>query len=173
MTAATLPGAREADALQDEKLKLSQWKQSMGQFATGVVVITARDASGNAVGTTVSAFSSVSLQPRLLLACLDRQSRTLAAIRQSGCFAVNVLAASEAQLAFNFGRKGSDQFAGVSHVYGVLGCPLLDRVCTRVECHLEAIHAGGDHDILIGRPEQVEVMAGDAPLVYYAGRFLP
>jgi 3-hydroxy-9,10-secoandrosta-1,3,5(10)-triene-9,17-dione monooxygenase reductase component len=113
VTAATLPGAREADALQDEKLKLSQWKQSMGQFASGVVVITARDASGNAVGTTVSAFSSVSLQPRLLLACLDRQSRTLAAIRLSGCFAVNVLAAGEAQLAFNFGRKGSDQFAGV------------------------------------------------------------
>jgi flavin reductase (DIM6/NTAB) family NADH-FMN oxidoreductase RutF len=170
---ATMPSAGEAAASQDVQMQVSQWKQSMGQFAAGVVVVTARDASGEPVGTTVSAFSSLSLQPRLLLVCLNRQSRTLAAIRQSGCFAVNVLAAGEAQLAFKFGRKGADKFAGVSHVDGVLGCPLLGPVCTRVECHLEAIHAGGDHDILVGRPEQVEVMADKGPLVYHAGRFLP
>ncbi|MFZ3121058.1 MAG: flavin reductase family protein [Variovorax sp.] len=161
-----------AEVSQDAQLERARWKQSMGQFAAGVTVVTSRDAAGQAVGTTVSAFSSLSLQPRLLLVCLDGKSRTLAAIRHSGCFAVNVLAAGEEALAFRFGRKGNDQFAGVPHVDGALGCPLLEPVCTRIECHLEVIHAGGDHDILVGRPTQVDVMPGVAPLVYHAGRFL-
>lgn len=162
-----------ARVYQDEEQALDEWKRCMGQFAAGVTVITALDSMGRAVGTTVSAFSSLSLRPRLLLVCLDRRSRTLEAIRHGGCFAVNMLAAGEGELALNFGRKGEDQFAGIAHARGFLGCPLLERVCARIECRLETIHDGGDHDILIGSPVRVEVMPENAPLVYYAGRFVP
>jgi|SRR5471032_2380670 len=156
----------------DDQAELLLWKRSMGQFASGVTVITTVDAQGNPLGTTASAFSSLSLRPRLLLVCLDHNSRTLAAIRQHGSFAVNVLTADAAELAFVFGRKGDQQFVGIPHNWGALGCPLLEQVCTRIECHIEAIHEGGDHSILVGRPERVQVMDEAIPLVYHGGQFI-
>ncbi|QJI37100.1 flavin reductase family protein [Pseudomonas sp. ADAK13] len=156
----------------DEQAELFLWKRSMGQFVSGVTVITTADPKGNPLGTTVSAFSSVSLRPRLLLVCLDQNSRTLAAIRQHGSFAVNVLTADAAELAYVFARKGDQQFVGIPHNWGALGCPLLEQVCTRIECHIDAIHEGGDHCILVGRPEGVQVMDEAAPLVYHGGQFI-
>jgi 3,4-dihydroxy-2-butanone 4-phosphate synthase len=145
----------------------------MGHFATGVTVVTARDAEGSPVGTTANAISSVSLDPPLLLACLARSSETLAAIRQTGRFAINVLAADQ--------RHHSDRFAAKGVAAGVhevdfddhhLGVPVLPDSLATIACEVEAIHPAGDHEIVIGDVRHLHHREpGAKPLVFYRGSY--
>jgi flavin reductase (DIM6/NTAB) family NADH-FMN oxidoreductase RutF len=145
----------------------------MGHFATGVSVVTARDEDGAPVGTTANAISSVSLDPPLLLACLARNSETLAAIREGGRFAVNVLAAEQ--------RHHSDRFAAKGAAVGAhevdfddhdLGVPVLPGALATIACEVEAIHPAGDHEIVIGAAHHLEHgEPGAKPLVFYRGSY--
>ncbi|MBS1888239.1 MAG: 3,4-dihydroxy-2-butanone-4-phosphate synthase [Actinobacteria bacterium] len=123
-------------------------REVVGDFATGVSIVTARDPAGAPVGTTADAISSVSLDPPLLLACLARTSETLAAIRAAGRFAVNVLAAEQ--------RHHSDRFFEDHE----LGVPVLPGALATVACEVEAIHPAGDHEIVIGLAHHLEHRGG-------------
>ena len=143
----------------------------MGQFATGVTVITSIGADGRPVGTTASAVTSLSLDPPLVLACFDLDSVTLRAIRGHGAFVVNVLGATQRQLSANFARRGlAAAWDGVRHRHGVTGSPRLEDVLAVMECTVEHRLPGGDHEIVVGRVRHVETGGSPAgPRVYFRG----
>lgn len=150
----------------------SDFRKAMGSFAAGVTVVTTCH-EGRLVGTTVSAFSSVSMEPPLVMVCLKRESRTLAALSQARAFCVNILASDQGDLAHRFARSGADdRFALTAVEAGVCGAPLLAGAVAAVECALHAVHDGGDHEILVGRVLRVVVDEAKVPLVYVRGGFL-
>lgn len=150
----------------------SDFRKAMGSFAAGVTVVTVCH-DGRLVGTTVSAFSSVSMDPPLVMVCLKRDSRTLAALNQAKTFCVNILASDQGDLAYRFAKSGADdRFALTAVEAGVCGAPLLAGATAAVECELHAAHDGGDHEILVGRVLRVVVDEAKAPLVYVRGGFL-
>jgi 3,4-dihydroxy-2-butanone 4-phosphate synthase len=145
----------------------------MGHFATGVSVVTARDATGAPVGTTANAVSSVSLDPPLLLACLARNSETLAAIRETGRFAVNILAAEQRHHSDRFAKKGeatrTHEVDFDDHEHGV---PVLPGALATIACEVEAIHPAGDHEIVIGDARHLHHREpGVEPLLFYRGSY--
>ncbi len=148
------------------------WRRAMGRFASGVVIVTTPDDSGRPLGTTVSAFSSVSLTPPLLLVCLDQRSRTLAAVRWSGVFCINILSAGQGELARLFANPlAMDRFKDVPFTSGATGAPRLSGVLASIDCRLHAHHEAGDHELLIGLGLQMQVIPGE-PLIYSQGKFL-
>jgi flavin reductase (DIM6/NTAB) family NADH-FMN oxidoreductase RutF len=167
------PPGREAGAtrlapgVDAERLRLA-----MGQFTTGVTVITTRDGSGQAFGTTANAVSSVSLSPPLVLACLRQESETLAALLERRRFAINVLQSSQAELSDRFARRsGPDTWDAVAH-RSVEGIPLLEGAIATLECELHDLADGGDHAVVVGHVVALEHAQPDAdPLVFYAGSY--
>jgi flavin reductase (DIM6/NTAB) family NADH-FMN oxidoreductase RutF len=150
-----------------------QFRTVMGHFATGVAVITATSPSGP-VGMTANAVCSLSLDPLLLLVCFDRAARTLAVVRETERFGVNVLAAGQQELARLFASKAPEQvkFAEVRHTVHD-GIPVIEGSLAWVGCRLERLVPGGDHTIGIGAVQTAEVAAGDdaEPLIWYRGAY--
>ena len=141
------------------------FRRALRRFATGVTVVTV-DYDGELHGMTASSFASVSLDPPLILVCLDETSRTRALILEKGTFAVNILADDQEGLSRSFSRQGTKPFDELAHHAGSTGDPLLDGAIAWLECRLEQMVGAGDHDIFVG-----EVVAcGDrdgTPLLYY------
>lgn len=142
----------------------------MGHFATGVTVVTGGDDEGF-FGLTVNAVASLSLEPTLILVCLDRDSASLERILASGSFAVNVLGARDEWLArrFSAGHRG-DRFEGVAFATGSNGAPLLDEALAWVECAVRQVHEGGDHEIVVGEVLSFAARKG-SPLIFFRGRY--
>ena len=140
-----------------------------------MTVVTSLLADGEPVGTTASAVSSVSLDPPLLLVCLDRASQTLGAIHAHGAFAINVLAEGQQALSGNFARRGSAAtWDAVGHRRGATGSPRLDDVLAVLDCRVEDCIDGGDHEIVVGRLQELELEFGSedrAPLLHYQGAY--
>jgi flavin reductase (DIM6/NTAB) family NADH-FMN oxidoreductase RutF len=160
-----------SDGLQP--LDPDRFRAVMGHFATGVAVITATSPAGP-VGMTANAVCSLSLDPLLLLVCFDRGARTLAVVRDTERFGVNVLAHGQQHLARLFASKlpETDKFAEVAHSVQD-GIPVLDGALAWVGCRLERLVPGGDHTIGIGAVETAEV-AGERvaePLIWYRGAY--
>jgi 3,4-dihydroxy-2-butanone 4-phosphate synthase len=145
----------------------------MGHFATGVSVITARTGEGTPVGTTANAISSVSLDPPLLLACLARDSETLAAIRESGRLAINILADEQRHHSDRFAKKGDAVRAHeVEFTDHGLGVPTIPDALATIACEVESIYPAGDHEIVIGVAHHLEHREGGArPLLFYRGAY--
>jgi flavin reductase (DIM6/NTAB) family NADH-FMN oxidoreductase RutF len=146
-------------------------RSAMGQFATGVTVITTMTPSGAPAGCTVSAFCSVSLDPPLVLVCVGKGRLTHDALAHGPGYAVNILRADQTGLAKSFARQGDDRFAGVQYTAGRHGIPLLDGAIAQVECDLHAVLDGGDHAIVLGLVRDLNVTEGE-PLLYSQGAFL-
>ena len=142
----------------------------MGRFATGVTVVTATDAEGNDRGMTVSAFASVSLQPPLVVVCIDETASMHETLVSGEYFGVNILSSTQEAIARRFAATGAQQFEGIGYRNGENGVPILNDVLAFVECRRISSTRGGDHTIIIG-----ETLAGsliDArPLLYYRGGF--
>jgi 3-hydroxy-9,10-secoandrosta-1,3,5(10)-triene-9,17-dione monooxygenase reductase component len=146
------------------------FRSVMGNFATGVTVVTATGPAG-AVGMTANAVASLSLEPLLLLVAFDNTARTLQVVRDTGRFGVNVLAAGQDDLARLFASKAPEdaKFAGVPHqVYD--GLPVIDGTIAWVGCRLEQLVPGGDHTIGIGAVESAEAGEG-TPLMWFRGAY--
>jgi len=146
-------------------------RRAMGQFASGVTVITTVTADREPAGCTVSAFSSLSLDPPLVLACIDRGRYLHQLLGTAPGFAVNVLRSDQGELALTFARPGADRFAGVISCLGRHGAPLLDGAIAHIECDREALLDGGDHTIVVGRVRGLATHDGE-PLIYTRGAFL-
>jgi len=151
----------------------AELREAMGQFATGVTVITSVGPDGTPVGTTANAVTSLSLDPPLILVCFDLKSATLTAIRGHGAFAVNVLGHRQRQLSANFAKRGlAAVWEGVTHHRGPTGSPRLADVIAVIECTLEHAMPGGDHEIVVGRVQHVHIQADDAtPLLFWRGKY--
>lgn len=140
-------------------------------FPAGVTVVTSIDRDGQPVGATVSAFSSLSLDPPLILVCLNLESRSAKAIRQSQALVVHLLAEHQSDLAVHFATDRADKFADVAFDLNQDGVPCLDDCRVRLECSLYAELPGGDHAIFVGRVEAAFNEDGFQPLVHSNRRF--
>ena len=145
-------------------------RQVFGQFATGVTIVTTRDQAGQPVGMTASSFNSVSLDPPLVLWCIDRNAGCFDAFNQCDSFAIHVLNEAQSDLSTLFARKGVDRFGKVEYSQNDQGVPLLKEYCARLECSLEHRYAGGDHVIMVGRVQEMSTQE-HAPLVFHRGRY--
>jgi flavin reductase (DIM6/NTAB) family NADH-FMN oxidoreductase RutF len=143
----------------------------MGSFATGVTVVTVAGKTGERKGFTASAVSSLSLEPRLLLVCVNEHSTSLDAVKEAGSFVVNILASTQQEVAQQFATRAGDRFQGIRWRPGpITGAPVLDGTLAFAECRLVETCTGGDHVILMG-----EILGADAheaePLLYFRGRY--
>jgi 3-hydroxy-9,10-secoandrosta-1,3,5(10)-triene-9,17-dione monooxygenase reductase component len=160
------PPAHSYDALDTMALR-----QALGEFATGITVVTARGADNTLAGLTVNSFASVSLDPPLVLWSLGLGSPSLPVFQTCSHFAVNVLAADQQAISQRFAQSGIDKFADQSWKVGAGGTALLDGCNAWFECRVDARHEGGDHLILIGRIEQFR-RDPKPPLVFHRGRYV-
>jgi flavin reductase (DIM6/NTAB) family NADH-FMN oxidoreductase RutF/DNA-binding GntR family transcriptional regulator len=152
-----------------QQLDQAVFRDVIGRFASGVTVITTR-ASGRDFGTTASAVSSLSMDPPMLLICLNRSSETREAILSAGWFAVNILSEGQADLAYAFAKKAEDKFSGTRIDRGDSGVPLLAGSLAQIECLVTETATGGTHTVFMGEVKHA-TGTDDAPLTYYRGRF--
>src|SRR5215204_3698800 len=147
-----------------------EFRAALSAYATGVTVVTAIGPDGPS-GATANAVSSLSLEPPLMLACLDRGSRTLAVVRDAGRFGISVLAADQGDLARAFASKAShaEKFSEVAFSERS-GVPILAGTVAWAACSLRALHDGGDHEIAIGDVVELGADGGD-PLVFHGGGY--
>lgn len=145
-----------------------EFRRALGQFATGVTIVTAIAEDGARVGITANSFASVSLDPPLVLWSIARQALTFPHFQRAGWYAINVLGAQQHALSRRFATAGIDKFDGIPWDSGLHGLPLLPGALARFECRAEARHDGGDHLILVGRVERFEQFGGE-PLVFHSG----
>lgn len=150
---------------------LPEFRASLGMFATGVTIVTARAPDGSPVGLTVNSFASVSLTPPLVSWNLANTSSSLAVFQGGTHYAVNVLGANQQALAQRFASPVPDRWAGVAWHPGVAGAPLIEGAVAHFECVGKSRYQEGDHVIFIGQVEHCDHRPGVAPLLFHGGRF--
>lgn len=146
-------------------------RDAMGCFATGITVVTALGDDGAPIGLTANSFTSVSLDPPLLLVCIANTSGTAHRLREAEHFAVNMLQTSQQPTSNRFAGKGQDRFAATAWHSGETGVPLLDGSLGSFECKRHAVHQGGDHFILIGEVVRAQYEPRRDPLLYFRGKY--
>ncbi|MGE4241789.1 flavin reductase [Ramlibacter sp.] len=148
-----------------------QLRDVLGTFMTGVTVVTTEDAAGVAHGVTANSFSSVSLDPPLVLWSQSLASRSHAAFRDSDHFAINILADDQIAISNHFAKSRDDKFSGIAHTRGVGGVPVLEGVAAHLECTKVAAYPGGDHMVFVGRVERIG-HSSRAALAFGNGRYM-
>jgi flavin reductase (DIM6/NTAB) family NADH-FMN oxidoreductase RutF len=151
-------------------IEKNELRQVMGHFATGVTIITTLNKDGQLHGLTANAFTSVSLEPPLLLISVDKKAESWPAFEESKVFTVNILSDSQEALSRKFAVSGGNKFEGVAYRIGANGAPILDGVLSYIECTLYAAYEGGDHSLYLGSIQQAEIREGK-PLLFYRGGY--
>ena len=146
-------------------------RDAMGCFATGITIITSRDADGTPIGLTANSFTSLSLDPPLLLVCVANSAGSAPVLREAEHFAVNLLQVSQQATSNRFAGKGEDRFAATAWSEGETGMPLIDGALGAFECKRHAIHDGGDHFILVGEVVRAQFEPRRDPLLYFRGKY--
>jgi flavin reductase (DIM6/NTAB) family NADH-FMN oxidoreductase RutF len=148
------------------------YRDVLGQFPTGVVVVTAMDDTDKPIGMAVGSFTSVSLDPPLVAFLPDGRSSTFPAIRQAGRFCVNVLADSQEELCRLFATKNIDRFASIDWSPAPhTGSPMLHGSVAWIDCELDTVHDAGDHSIVVGRVRGLEIQTPTLPLLFFQGGY--
>ncbi|MHB8618052.1 MAG: flavin reductase family protein [Chloroflexota bacterium] len=147
------------------------FRRTLGCFATGVTVVTAVDAGGVPRGLTANAFSSLSLDPTLILVCVDHQADTFPVLSATDAFAVNILTEDQRELSRAFAGKGDDKFRQVPHRPGLAGVPLIEGALAILECLTMERHVAGDHTIFIGDVRRAEYRSRGNPLLFFRGNY--
>ena len=143
-----------------------EFRSALSQFASGVTVVTTRDAHDKKHGITVSAFCSVSLEPPMVLICIEKTTGSHYAFGESGAFVVNILASSQSDVSEHFASRVDEKFGDVEHSLNEDGVPVLTDAIATLRCTLRHSLDGGDHSIFVGLVESVEVKGGN-PLIYF------
>ncbi len=166
------PRGVAGEALAFGSVDPARFRDVAGTFATGVTVITARTSEG-LFGCTANAVTSLSLDPPLMLVCLDRRTNTHPRLLESRAFGINIIevAPGSEELCRLFAGKSEDKFAGLDYRDGVTGVPILTAAFSWLECELDRTYDGGDHTIFVGRVVAAEEREG-TPILFYRGRFL-
>jgi 3-hydroxy-9,10-secoandrosta-1,3,5(10)-triene-9,17-dione monooxygenase reductase component len=147
-----------------------QFRRVLGHFCSGVTIVSTMD-GGRPVGFACQAFAALSLDPPLVLFCPATTSSTWQRIAATGFFCANVLADHQREICRTFGRSGPDKFARVAWSPAPSGAPVIDGVLTWADCRVEAVHAAGDHHVVIGRVTALGECAAAGPLLFYRGRY--
>jgi len=148
-----------------------EFRDALGMFATGVTIVTARSADGALVGLTANSFNSVSLDPPLVLWSLARSAGSMPALSAGSHYAINILAASQKELAERFATRNIDRWTDVQFTEGIGGAPVLDGCVASFECFNRSRYDEGDHVIFVGEVERCAHRPGAAPLLFHGGRF--
>ncbi|HEX6473258.1 MAG TPA: flavin reductase family protein [Streptosporangiaceae bacterium] len=146
------------------------FRDVLGRFATGVVLVTARTAHGPA-GMTANSFTSVSLDPPLIALCAAYTSTTWSCIRAVGAFAVTILGDEHEEVCRTFATRGADRFAGRAWTQTPAGHPLLPDGLGWLDCEIETLHPAGDHELAIARATRWSTAADRRPLIFHSGRY--
>jgi flavin reductase (DIM6/NTAB) family NADH-FMN oxidoreductase RutF len=147
-----------------------EFRRACGRFAAGVTVATIMDRRRTPHGLTVSSFTSVSLDPPLILICVGHAAASLKSFRSAKYFGINILGEGQRALSEHFARKGHDRFNGLDWLPGETGVPLLTGVLAQIECAAVRRVSAGDHDILIGKMLRACIHKGE-PLIHFASRY--
>jgi len=147
-----------------------EFRKALAQFGSGVAVVTTKDREGRPLGLTVTAFSSVSLDPPLVLVCIDNRSETRDGFETSWLFGVSILAEGQENWSELFAVKGPEKFRGRSLLIGPSGVPLVPGALAQIECRIASALPGGDHTIYLGEVTRVAVAPG-RPLLYHAAGY--
>lgn len=156
--------------IKNQMINQRDLRNAFGQFATGVTVITTTDQDGRHYGLTANSFSSVSMDPALLLFCPGKHIGSLPVLERTGHFTVNILRADQQDLARQFARPSDDKFAGVEYTLGVFGDPVLDGCLATFQCSLYSNHDAGDHRVLIGQVHEFEYHPERDALLFHQGQ---
>lgn len=148
----------------------TEFRRAIGAFASGVTVVTGADGNGP-VGFVCQSFSSVSLDPPLVLFCVARASRSWPRMHTSGRFCVNVLGEDQHDLCARFGSSRGRKYEGLDWELSRWGAPALPDVLLRVHAGIHDVHRAGDHDVVIGRVLEVETVGRRQPLLFFRGEF--
>lgn len=151
-------------------LDAKELRNVMGHFATGVTVVTTKDSNGQNFGITANAFTSVSLDPPLVLVCIDKNAQCYPCFEESGIFAVNILNQQQQEISRRFATKGIDKFEGLSWRSGSSGAPLIDGAVGYVECRIVERFEGGDHMIYLAEVICGTVTSGE-PLLFFRAKY--
>lgn len=147
-----------------------EFRRACARYATGVTVTTVEGRDGTPQGLTVNSFTSVSLDPPLVLACIDKSASAYAHFMTARGFAINVLTEDQIDLSQHFATFTGDRFEAVRWHTGLHGAPILEGILASLECSIWKRVDAGDHTVFLGQVERVEMHAG-APLVYFAGAY--
>ncbi len=147
------------------------FRKGLGCFPTGVTVATTMAGPDAPAGVTVSSFTSVSLEPPLVLFCLDNRNPLLPAFKTAGHFAINILRESQRETSILFASRLEEKWKDVSYKVGQQGSPILDGCLAFMECKTHQIVESGDHHIFIGQVEQIDYQQAGSPLVYFRGAY--
>jgi flavin reductase (DIM6/NTAB) family NADH-FMN oxidoreductase RutF len=149
-------------------------RRIFGNYATGVTVVTCR-AGNRTHGITVNSFTSLSLDPPLVLICIDRKTIAWGMIPEAGTFAVNVLSEHQRSLCDYFAKRlapdPDNEFAGIPHDVGETGAPIIPGALAVFECRLTKSYPGGDHDIFVAEVLSARVLSNERPLLFHRGQF--
>lgn len=148
-----------------------EFRASLGMFATGVTIVTARTPEGGLIGLTANSFNSVSLTPPLVLWSLAQAAGSMPVFSTGSHYAINILAADQHELALRFAARNTDRWADVGFVDGVCGAPLLDGAAATFECFNRSRYEEGDHVIFVGEVEHCSHREGASPLLFHGGKF--
>jgi flavin reductase (DIM6/NTAB) family NADH-FMN oxidoreductase RutF len=151
-------------------LDSDRFRRACGRFATGITVVTTLDADGAPHGMTANSFTSVSLDPPLVLVCVDNRAKILETFRKAERMGINVLSEHQQEVSRTFARRGEDRFNGVEWHAGESGVPLLPGSLAWLECTLDNAVEAGDHIILIARVHRAEIQDGH-PLLYFSSDY--
>lgn len=146
-------------------------RDALGCYSTGIILATANDSEGAPVGLTANSFTSVSLDPPLLLFCLAKSSSRLKTFESADFFAVNVLHVGQQQIVSHFAKRGATRFGEGSCERGISGLPIIADSLAVFECVRYSRHDAGDHVIFVGLIERARFTESGEPLVYYQGKF--
>jgi flavin reductase (DIM6/NTAB) family NADH-FMN oxidoreductase RutF/DNA-binding IclR family transcriptional regulator len=150
----------------------ARFRQVLGQYPTGVVVVTAVGADGAPLGMTVGSFTSVSLDPPLVAFLPDKNSSSWRALRESGTrFCVNILGAHQEDVCRQVAMRKTEKFEGVAWRLSPAGNPVLEGTVAYIDCTREAVHDAGDHHIVVGRVEQLDLVSPVDPLLFFRGGY--
>jgi flavin reductase (DIM6/NTAB) family NADH-FMN oxidoreductase RutF len=147
-----------------------EFKAALSRFASGVTVVTTKDADGKLHGITVSAFCSVSLKPPMVLICIEKTAGSHYAFEESNVFIVNILREGKAATSELFASLNDDKLAGIDFDIGIEGVPILHDTLATLECRVTFSYHGGDHSIFVGAVENVTVDEGQ-PLLYFRSQY--
>jgi flavin reductase (DIM6/NTAB) family NADH-FMN oxidoreductase RutF len=146
-------------------------RDALGCFATGVTVVTCVSSDGAPAGLTVNSFTSVSLNPPLLLVCPHRMAASSAALVEASHFAINVLQTGQQPASIRFATRDEDRFGATPWSRGEAGAPILEESLGVFECRRYAVYDGGDHHILVGEVVKASFDASLDPLLFFRGRY--
>ena len=148
----------------------NEFRAAMSRFVSGVTVVTTSGKENRPAGITVSAFSAVSLEPPLVLVCINKRASLHDHLTEGRYFAVNILCEDQQDVSQLFASKDEDRFEGARYRWGTTGAPLLDGALAYVECRVVHAYPAGDHTIIVGEVESTSV-ADHKPLAYYRGGY--